>query len=38
MHVDDLSLAIQFLIKNGCTHDILNVGSSEVISIKNWQS
>ena len=34
MHVDDLSLAIQFLIKNGCTHDILNVGSSEVISIK----
>ena len=34
MHVDDLSLAIEFLIQNGCSQDILNVGSSEVISIK----
>tara|TARA_A100001011_G_scaffold209398_1_gene217610 strand:- start:19065 stop:19985 length:921 start_codon:yes stop_codon:yes gene_type:complete len=34
MHVDDLSLAIEFLIKNDCKHDILNVGSSEIISIE----
>ena len=34
MHVDDLSLAIEFLIQNGCSQDVLNVGSSEVISIK----
>ena len=34
MHVDDLSLAIEFLIKNDCEHDILNVGSSEIISIE----
>jgi len=34
MHVDDLSSAIEFLIKNEISNDILNVGSNEVVSIK----
>ena len=35
MHVDDLSSAIEFLIKNETDHDVLNIGTSEEISIKN---
>ena len=34
MHVDDLSSAIEFLIRNEISNDILNVGSNEVVSIK----
>ena len=34
MHVDDLSSAIEFLIRNDISNDILNVGSNEVVSIK----
>ncbi len=34
MHVDDLSSAIEFLIENETSDDILNVGSNEVVSIK----
>lgn len=35
MHVDDLSSAIEFLIKEETEHDILNIGTGEEISIKN---
>ena len=35
MHVDDLSSAIEFLIKKETEHDILNIGTGEEISIKN---
>ena len=34
MHVDDLFSAIEFLIRNEISNDILNVGSNEVVSIK----
>lgn len=34
MHVDDLSSAIEFLIKTDSSHELLNIGSNESISIK----
>lgn len=35
LHVDDLSKAIIFLVKNGIDQGLLNVGSGEEVSIKN---
>lgn len=35
LYVDDLSYAIDFIIKNNITLDLLNVGSGDEISIKN---
>ncbi len=35
MHVDDLSSAIGFLLEKDLSHELLNVGSNEVISIKD---
>ena len=35
MHVDDLSSAIEYLLEVNSGNDILNVGSDEVVSIKN---
>jgi len=34
MHVDDLSSAIEFLIETDSSHELLNIGSNESISIK----
>ena len=34
MHVDDLSCAIEFLIETNSSHELLNIGSNESISIK----
>ncbi len=34
MHVDDLSSAIEFLIETNSSHELLNIGSNESISIK----
>ena len=34
MHVDDLSSAIEFLIEIDSSHELLNIGSNESISIK----
>ena len=34
MHVDDVSSAIEFLIKTDSSHELLNIGSNESISIK----
>ena len=35
MHVDDLSSAIEFLIETNSSHELLNIGSNESISIKD---
>ncbi len=35
MHVDDLSSAIDFLLETDSSQELLNIGSNEVISIKN---
>lgn len=34
MHVDDLSSAIDFLLETDASYELLNIGSNEVISIK----